>query len=147
MLALDCLLQLFVSFTVQLSYYLVSILGDQRIIMPRSDFPPPAADSVLWSAEVRKTYSFVVRPEQAAASNTDGHSLSNAEPNNHTTNVVCARITGYLILEPLYETARTYVLSEVNSCHERHASFFLHTSLNSYSHENKRGHADHFRRI
>ncbi|KAK7680287.1 hypothetical protein QCA50_016527 [Cerrena zonata] len=95
--------------------------------MSRSDFPLPATDSIApahpRSADIRSTYAFVLDAERAALSYVEGGSLTNATTNAYTANVVslvCARIVGYLIIEPLNETARAHVLNEVKSCHAKY---------------------------
>lgn len=94
--------------------------------MSRSDFPLPATDSIATahplSVDIRNTYAFVLDAERAALSNVEGGSLTRATTNAYTANVVCARIIGYLIIEPLNETARAYVLNEVKSCHAKYGA-------------------------
>lgn len=92
--------------------------------MSISDYPLPATNSIApahpRSADIRSTYTFVLDAEHAALSHLEDRSLTKATINVYTMHVVCARVIGYLITEPLNETARTYVLNEVKSCHAKY---------------------------
>ncbi|TFY78207.1 hypothetical protein EWM64_g5805 [Hericium alpestre] len=85
-------------------------------------FPLPAG-ATLWanhprSEGLRSTYGFVLEAEQAALSKFEGPSVSTERTALHNLNVVCARLVGYLILEPLNDVAQSYVLNEVKSFHQ-----------------------------
>ncbi|TFY74889.1 hypothetical protein EWM64_g9122 [Hericium alpestre] len=86
-------------------------------------FPLPA-ETTVWanrprSEDLRSTYGFVLEAEQAALSRFERRSVTERTA-LHALNVVCARLVGYLILEPLNDVAQSYVLNEVKcrqQCH------------------------------
>ena len=95
------------------------------LLPPASNHPLPDLDTILIDyprlpADIQNTYADVLAAEQAAADDLNNISLSSLETNNYTVNLICARIVGYLILKPLNEVARDFVLDEVRACRKKY---------------------------